>query len=331
MRRQTFFLLALIAIIVIAIAIGILRSFGQTDRMNTEEKEGSTIKVISSIYPYDDFASIIGGDDVDVSLLLPPGADAHHFDPSPQDLIALENADIVFYTSDVMEPWMEQIRETINGPTFVSLVEMDEFHLSDEEDHEHEEESEDHEEGHEDDHDHMGVDPHIWLDFEMAQVIAGRISNILTETHPESADSFSAETEELIADLDALDQRYGEVLENCENRVLIQGGHRSLGYLADRYHIPYYAPVGVHEDAEPTPNDIAEVIEVMRETGVQAVYHDILNASTYAKAISNETGASIYQIYTAHNVKKSDIEQHRHFIEIMEWNLMQLKEGLVCR
>src|SRR5919204_165793 len=135
------------------------------------------LSVLTTLFPLYDFARTIGGDKVEVTLLLPPGVEAHHFDPRPDDIVKIRGAEVFIYTNEYQEPWAGKI---LRGVAPASLLVVDSskgiklLKAGPEEEHEGEhgaegKESAGHkEEGH---HHHGGMDPHIWLDFANARIL----------------------------------------------------------------------------------------------------------------------------------------------------------------
>ena len=131
--------------------------FGQTHAIAAEK-----VSVVTSIFPLYDFTVQVGGDLVDVKLMLPPGVEAHGFSPTPKNMIAVKRADLFLYTSDILEPWAGTIVAAV-GVRDGKVVEVGKEIISATTGHT--------------DHNkqHRGLDPHIWLDpalaVEMVEVI----------------------------------------------------------------------------------------------------------------------------------------------------------------
>ena len=126
-------------------------------------KKNDTLKIVATLFPQYDFAREICGDTAEISLLLPPGTDSHSYDPTPQDILRLQEADLVLYTGDEMEPWAKQLVDNASGRVIdvsegVSLLSGDHMH-----------ESRHHEEASE------STDPHIWTNPQNAIIMAENI------------------------------------------------------------------------------------------------------------------------------------------------------------
>ena len=111
MKKGIVFLITIILVFSLVI-IGISKTNNQSQ---SEEK----IKIIATLFPQYDFAKQIGGDKVEVSLLLTPGTETHTYEPTPQDIINVNKADLYIYTGKYMEPWSDKIANSITSDTKV--------------------------------------------------------------------------------------------------------------------------------------------------------------------------------------------------------------------
>ena len=169
MKKGIVFLITIILVFSLVI-IGISKTNNQSQ---SEEK----IKIIATLFPQYDFAKQIGGDKVEVSLLLTPGTETHTYEPTPQDIINVNKADLYIYTGKYMEPWSDKIANSITSDTKV-LDASKNINLINEEQFEEEHNTTDiNEEEHDNSH-HNEYDPHIWLN---PQNAIGMVKNIEEE------------------------------------------------------------------------------------------------------------------------------------------------------
>ena len=282
------------------------------------------LEVVTTLFPTYDFARQVGGDKVDVTLLLPPGVEPHTFEPKPQDVVRINKADVFIYTGRYMEPWAENLIKGLSdkGPEIVDASSG--IKLMDEEDEEDEEEH-----GH---HHHGGKDPHIWLDLGNAQIMVETIAGAFAGKDPANGAYYLKNAGEYNAKLADLDRRYKETLAKAKYKTIIYGGHFAFGYFARRYGLEHDSPYeGFSPNAEPSPKAIAELIKKLRESGVKYIYYEELLDPKVARTISQETGAKLELLHGAHNVSKDELKAGVTYISIMEDNLNKLKVGLECR
>jgi len=284
------------------------------------------LKIVTTLFPLYDFAKHIGGDKVEVRLLLPPGTEPHSFEPKPDDIVRVNRADLFIYTNRYMEPWAAQIVsgldkgkplviDTSNGVTLLKTTGN--------EPQSHEGEGHGHGEG--------GMDPHIWLDFSNARIMVDNVLAGLVAGDPANRAYYEANAASYKAQLADLDQRFRSGLSPCPKRVFLHGGHFAFGYLAQRYGLRYQSAYAVNADAEPTPARLADLIKQMRANGLQHVYTEELLNPRVAETIARETGATLLMLHGAHNISKEDFDRGATFLALMEQNLKNLRTGLQCR
>jgi zinc transport system substrate-binding protein len=318
----------------------LLISCGDRHPAGTSVGQGGTVKVIATLFPLYDFARAIGQDRVEVSLLLPPGVEAHSFEPKPSDIVKIRGADLFVYTGKFMEPWVEAVLKGVTNPRLKVVDASVGIPLltAASEAHGHEaghEQGETAEKGktREDGARHPGhtdVDPHIWLDLGNAATMVETIAAGLTEVDAVHKDLFTRNAEEYKKKLAALDARFRNELSRCAKRELIQGGHFTFGYLARRYNLTYIAALGFTPDSQPSPRQLIALAKQIREHGLRHIYYEELMEPRVAETLSRETGATLLMLHGAHNVSKEELERGATFLAIMEQNLANLKVGLQC-
>ena len=276
------------------------------------------IKVVTTLFPLYDMAKNMGGDKAEVFLLLPPGVEAHTFEPKPSDIVKINQTDIFVYTGKFMEPWAEDI---VNGIVNKNLIVVNAskgtkmipgvFHDEDEP---------------------VGsLDPHIWLDFDNAKIIAQNIAEAMEAKDPANKVFYKQNADDYNNKLTKLDISYRAVLSTCKNKEIIYAGHYAFGYLANRYGIKYLAAQGVSPDSEPTAKDLIKLVEQIKNDKIKYVFYEELTSSKIAETIAKETNAKMLLLNAAHNLTKEQFEQDMSFFEILNANLENLKIGLECK
>jgi len=306
--------------------------------MNVAQKpivSSGKISVVTTLFPQYDFAKAIGGDKVDVALLLPPGVEAHAYEPKPSDIAKINEADIFVYTGEFMEPWAHDIIDgadeklkVVDASIGAVTAKGGEEH---EHEHEHEHEEADHHEAEEGHHHHDGIDPHIWLDFDNAKTMAENIAKALVEVDPQNADYYQNNLKAYQDKLTALDNSYKNTLSVCKSKTIVYGGHYAFGYLAKRYNLEYVSAQGFSPDSEPTAKDMIALVEQIKKDNIGTIFYEELTSPKIAETLANETNTKLLLLNGAHNLAKKDYESGVTFISIMENNLKNLSEGLGCQ
>jgi len=288
------------------------------------------LKVVTTLFPLYDFARNIGGDRADVSLLLPPGVEPHSFEPTPNDVVRVNRANVFIYTNRYMEPWAMDI---LRGAGRSDLLVVDSsasvtFLPAREQQGEAEESVDSH--GAENLH-ALRMDPHIWLSIPNAEKMVDNIAAGLAARDPVNRESYYKNAEAYKSQLRRLDREFQEGLSVCRTRMFVHGGHYAFGYLADRYGLSYISAYAVSADAEPTPVKLAKLINTMKSKSLRFIFTEELISPRTAKVIAEETGATILKLNGIHNLSKEDMERGATYISLMEQNLENLRKGLQCR
>ncbi len=299
------------------------------DQQATSE---NSIKIIATLFPQYDFAKVLTKDvdGVNIRLLMPPGAEAHNYEPTPKDIADIQNADVFMYTSFAMEPWVEKMLTQIGPNTLVINVTKDVQYLTGEElglDIHEEADSAASGDSHE--HNPLSVDPHVWLDPSNAAIMAENVAKGLVQKLPEKSDTINDALKNYQSELSQLDQDIQTSLDKYPDRSIIFAGHYAFGYFSKKYNVPYHSPYdGFAPDAEPAPQKIAEMVDLMRSEKQTTVFYEELIDPKIARIIANETGAKLVMLHAAHNVSKDDLKNQITYLQIMQENLLKLEEGL---
>ena len=284
------------------------------------------LEIIATLFPTYDFAVQIGGNKANVYLILPAGMEPHTFEPKSRDIVKINKSDIFIYTGKYMEPWVEDLLKGIPNKNLKVVDASFGIKLltsaKDDGDHKNH-----------DTHQHHGQkDPHIWLDFANAQIMADTIAQALVEKDPQNKDFYLKNALQYKNKLADLDKSFKQTLATAKHKTIIYGGHFAFGYFTKRYGLKYESPYnGFSPNAEPSPKAIGELIKKLKASEIKYIYYEELIDPKVARTISQATGAKLELLHAAHNISKSDIKKGITFINIMQSNLEKLKEGLECR
>lgn len=296
-------------------------------------KQPKGIQVVASIFPLYDFAREVGGDKIQVTLLLPPGMEAHSFEPRPAQLDLLQRADIFLLTHPAMEPWASDL---IKGLSNNQLAVIDTSRgvkilpLEGDHDHDH---AHDHKRGSSKgrrQNEETRIDPHFWLDFDNAAKMTDNIARALAEKNPSQSAYFQGNAEKYKKRLADLDTKYRSALAACPQRLIVSGGHAAFRYAAQRYNLGYISAYNFSPNAEPAPRELIKIIKLVKKHGIRYIFHEELIQPRVAQSLSAETGAALLLLHGAHNITKEEYDRNVSFITIMEANLNNLKTGLLC-
>lgn len=292
------------------------------------EVESEKPNVIVTLFPQYDMVRAIAKDKVNLELLLPAGVEPHSYEPTPNTIIRINEADLFIYTSDIMETWISNLFTQLSdeGPMIVnSSVGVEYIH------HDHDEDEHDHDHDHEeegDDHDEE-YDPHFWLDPLNAKIMVENITAGLIEMDPENAEFYQTNSIEYLSELDQLDEELIDLFNRVKLNKIIYGGHFAFGYLAHRFNIEILSPYkGYSPDAEPSVSSLAELIKVMEENQIDVIFYEELVDPKIARTISEQTGADIEVLHGAHNLSLEEMNQGLTYFDVMRSNIEKLKVAL---
>ncbi|MFW6195044.1 MAG: metal ABC transporter solute-binding protein, Zn/Mn family, partial [Chloroflexota bacterium] len=300
--------------------------------------EDPALTAIVTMYPLEEFTSRIGGQRVEVTNLLPAGADAHSFEASPSDLRSIAEADVLIYNGLGFESWVEGMLDSVGDDVEMVLAAApeslgEEFEDSHEEGEEHDEEgahTEDHEGPEvEENHDHGPLDPHVWLDPVRARVQVERIRDALTELDPDGESAFRENADQLLGDLQELHEDYASALASCRLDVFITS-HDAFNYLADRYGLHADGISGINPHSSPSAAQLSHLSREMSELGVEHILVSPLESQRLSDTLAAETGATVLTLHTVQNLTPVERQAGEDYFSIMRDNLDNLAAALDC-
>ena len=233
----------------------------------------------------------------------------HDYSLNVRQVKAAEAAQVVVISGAGLEDFLDDLLldvPTIDASQGISLLHSDEAH--EEEEHHHEEDGHHHEE-----------DPHIWLSPENAQVMAQNICDGLSRQYPDYEDTFRANLEDLLTQLEAL-QSYGEEqLSGLQCRELIPF-HDGFSYFAQAFHLSILESVEEESGSETSAKDLIHLTELVRDHNLPAIFTEVSGSDSAARVIARETGCKVYALDMAMSGSS--------YFEAMYHNIDTIREAL---
>ena len=298
---------------ILALSIVLIACTGGSAEAGCPEIDGREINVVATTPMIGEFVSQVGGDNINLTVLMPAEADPHTYDPAPQDAGTIADADLVFYTGLKYEPAalikllensacsaevLAEVGESVFPIEFKEGGHDDHHDDHDEEGHDdHDEEGhDDHdEEGHDEHagHDHGAYDPHFWFDPNRVAYAAEYIESKLVEFDPSNASEYEAAGKAYVTELKGLVGQVSELISTIpsQNRKLITT-HESLGYLEAKFGLEVLSTIIPSLDSanEISPSQLVGVIDVIEDNNVKVIFIESEAPSVYAETIVAETG-----------------------------------------
>jgi zinc transport system substrate-binding protein len=260
-----------------------------------------------AFYPIEEIVRAVGGDAVDVVTVVPPGEEAHEYEPTPKQVTKLDRADIVFYLGGGFQPGVEQALAVLPGRVVQIdlLAHLPLLHLGD------------------------GTDPHVWLAPGLMAQMADQVRGELAAIVPASAAEFGRRAAAYTAALTTLDGEMSAGLAECRSRLLVTG-HEAFGYLAAAYGLRQEAIAGISPGEEPSAKALERIAELVRREGVTTVFFESGLPGDLSRTLAAETGAATAELYTVESPSRDELAAGDDYASQMRLDLAALRKGLGC-
>lgn len=287
---------------------------------NNEKTENEKLTVVATLFPQYDFAREIAGEYADITLLLLPGVESHAFEPTPKDIIKINEADVFLYTGEYMESWAHDIIESIESDVLIVDVSKGISYDT---------LSEHGQEGNENTHYHGNFDPHIWTDPTLAKIMVENIAEAFKKADESNATVYEDNASKYICKLDKFDEDMFKMLTEAKQDTICFGDRFAMHYFAKHYGLNYISAYdSCSEETEPSAKAITDIIDIMKQKEIKAVFYAELTEPTVARTISEETNAQLLLLHSCHNISKAELESGATYLSLMYQNLENLREGL---
>ena len=289
--------------------------------LSVEKPSDGKLRIVTTIYPAYDFARQIFGDTADITLLLKPGTESHSYDPSARDIVKIDSCDLFIYNGGESDAWVENIlrsADEVNALRMMDAVEA----LAEE----HEGIAEAEHDNHDEDEEY---DEHIWTSPKNAALIVESIRQASVTLAPENRELYDSAAGEYIAEINALDEKFSELLSG-EKRCFIFGDRFPLLYFFREYGLNYRAAFpGCGSETEPSAQTVAFLTEKLSESDtVPAVFCIELSNRKLAETLADERGLPVAEFHTCHNITADDFAAGESYVSLMERNYQMLQSVL---
>jgi zinc transport system substrate-binding protein len=275
-------------------------------------KTGTKFQVATSFYPLYYFTTQIAGDKADVINITPAGSEPHDYDPSAGDIAKIEKGNLLVLNGGV-EAWGNKIKNNLQG-TNVQIVTAGQGLFTQQVT----------EEG------QNQTDPHVWLDPILAKQEAHVIAQGLVKIDPADTLYYQNNEKALDAQLNALDAAYKTGLADCQEKNIITS-HAAFGYLASRYGLTQVTVAGLSPDAEPSAQQLADVVAFAKSHNVTYIFFEKLVSPKLSETVATEVGAKTLVLDPIEGVSGADMKAGKNYYTIMLDNLKNLQIVLTCK
>ena len=241
---------------------------------NSSGSSDDKIGVVVTVGPQEEFVKRVGGDRVNVTVMVPPGADPHTYEPLPNQMKQVQNAQIYFQVGSGIEfelTWMNKLTsinsqmKVVNTSSGIQLVPNTA-------------------EGEE------GSDPHVWVSPRNAKIMVENIYQSLVQTDPGNKDYYTKNRDEYLQELDELDKNITQTLSG-KNNTKIMVYHPAWAYFCRDYNLQQ---ISIEQAGkEPTPQNIAFLVDTARNESIKVIFVSPEFSSSNAQVIANEIGGKV--------------------------------------
>lgn len=313
-------------LIITLISIGLFSSCAMPKSKITESE--NKLNIVTTIFPQYDFARQVAGKHAEVNMLLKPGAESHSFEPTPQDIKKIQNADIFIYTGGENDTWVEDILSSMGDkkPETIKLLDCVPTvteEIVDGMEHEHDEKGEDK-------HDHEEeIDEHVWTSPKNAILIVEKIEKVLSDKDKKNSKEYLDNSVAYINKLKTLDNKFKEIAKSGKRKTILFGDRFPFRYFADDYGLKYFAAFsGCSTESEASAATVAFLTNKVKEEQIPVVFTIEFSNGKIADSICDATGAKKLTLHSCHNVSADEFASGVSYLSIMEQNLEPLKEAL---
>ena len=273
------------------------------------------LQIVCTSFPAYDFAREIAGDRAELTLLIKPGSEVHSYEPTPKDMIRIQESDLFICNGGESEQWAKTLitpeLNTIYMMDCVDTVEESADGIYNAENGEPE------------------LDEHVWTSPLNAIKISEEICNALCKLDTDNAEAYKTNFAAYKAQLMALDREFRQVIKNSGKHTLVFADRFPMRYFALEYGLDCYAAFpGCSSETEPSAKTVAYLIDRVREDKIPAVLYMEFSNQKMADVICEDTGCKKLPFYSAHSVSAEQFEQGVSYLDLMRINLNSLKEAL---
>ncbi len=275
------------------------------------KKDDIKINVVTTIFPLYDFARAIGGDKVEVKMLIRPGTEVHSFDPLPSDMSAVYDCDLFLFIGGESDTWAESLinDKSINSLSLIDMVNT--------------------EHGHTHSHEHSHPDEHIWTSSENAKIMLDAICESFVAQDGKNAEYYRQNCQEYVEKITAAEGEMTAVIESLDDPFMVVADRFPFVYFTEQYGIDYEAAFdGCAVSTDISFKTMTRLTNTIKSRNVKAVFCTEISNRNIADALSEELGVEVIELHSAHNITLDDFNSGITYVDIMYRNINAIKRGL---
>lgn len=280
----------------------------------TMSKEEGKLNIVATIFPYYDFVRNLTGDKANVKMLLSPGVEPHHYEPSPSDIIDINNADLFIYTGGESDEWAETIVGSLDSDVRVlKLIDTVKTYNEEETDKTVGDET----------------DEHIWTSPRNAVEITKNISREINLLDENNRDYFKENSKKYQSQLTELDKEFKNITKNAKRNKIVFGDRFPILYFAKEYNLNYECAFpGCSSETEPGITTVNHLIDTVKEEKIPVIFYLDFSNQAVANLLCEDSNAKPMLYHSCHNITQEDYNNGETYISLMKENAKAIKEAL---
>lgn len=280
------------------------------------ERSTGKISVVTTIFPYYDFARSVSKGTCDVDMLLKPGSDVHSFEPTPSDILKIRNADLFIYNGGESDEWVDSILESLGDtdkPVVMKmtdyvkpLTEMDaDHHVEDEE------------------------DEHIWTSLDNAKTLVSKISDEVSKLDQKHKTVYNKNGLDYIEKISKVQSEIENTVNSSESKKIVVGDRFPLLYFATEFSLDWECAFpGCSTETEPSLDRLSKLTDTIEKDKIKTILKLEMSENKVADTLADETNTKVRTFYSAESVSKEEFANNVTYVDLMERNNNALKEAL---
>lgn len=280
------------------------------------KKSTDKISVVTTIFPYYDFARSVSKGTCDVDMLLKPGSDVHSFEPTPSDILKIRNADLFIYNGGESDEWVDSILESLGDtdkPVVMKmtdyvkpLAEMDADHHAENEE-----------------------DEHIWTSLDNAKTLVSKISDEVSKLDQKHKTVYNKNSLDYIEKISKVQIEIENTVNSSKSKKIVVGDRFPLLYFATEFSLDWECAFpGCSTETEPSLDRLSKLTDTIEKDKIKTILKLEMSENKVADTLADETNTKVRTFYSAESVSKEDFANNITYVDLMERNNNALKEVL---
>lgn len=280
------------------------------------ERSTGKISVVTTIFPYYDFARSVSKGTCDVDMLLKPGSDVHSFEPTPSDILKIRNADLFIYNGGESDEWVDSILESLGDtdkPVVMKmtdyvkpLTEMDADHHAEDEE-----------------------DEHIWTSLDNAKTLVSKISDEVSKLDSKNKSIYHRNGLDYIEKISKVQSEIENTVNSSKRKKIVVGDRFPLLYFATEFSLDWECAFpGCSTETEPSLDRLSKLTDTIEKDKIKTILKLEMSENKVADTLADETNTKVRTFYSAESVSKEDFANNVTYVDLMERNNNALKEAL---